>query len=254
MDNFYRSLQKIAAKFGYNFEVKPLSKRGFPEYVDEEFANLFRKYRDKTMVPWGGVFMAYRAAQHIARNDIGGSVVECGVWRGGCALIMAEAMQRISGASREFYLYDTFTGMSEPTKYDTCSEGEAHHFFKKSKKAAGYVDWCYASFDEVMENIRNSPYPTELFHLVKGKVEDSLPGIAPEQIALLRLDTDFYESTRHELIHLYPRLVSGGVLICDDYGFWDGARKAVDEYIAMLETPPFLQVDTDTGRAIGIKP
>jgi len=68
-------------------------------------------------------------------------------------------------------------------------------------------------------------------HFIKGRVEETIPNAAPEQIALLRLDTDWYESTRHELIHLFPRLTHGGVLIIDDYGYWQGARKAVDEYI-----------------------
>ena len=70
----------------------------------------------------------------------------------------------------------------------------------------------------------------ERIHFVEGKVEDTIPAHAPERIALLRLDTDWYESTRHELEHLYPRLSRGGVLIIDDYGHWQGARQAVDEY------------------------
>ncbi len=75
------------------------------------------------------------------------------------------------------------------------------------------------------------PYPAERVHFVPGKVEDTVPQKAPESIALLRLDTDWYSSTRHELEHLYPRLVSGGVLILDDYGWWQGARQATDEWL-----------------------
>ncbi|HYM86681.1 MAG TPA: TylF/MycF/NovP-related O-methyltransferase, partial [Pseudoxanthomonas sp.] len=70
----------------------------------------------------------------------------------------------------------------------------------------------------------------------------------PECIALLRLDTDWYESTRHEMIHLFPRLCVGGVLILDDYGHWLGARRAVDEYLGEHNVPLFLQRIDYTGR------
>jgi hypothetical protein len=90
-------------------------------------------------------------------------------------------------------------------------------------------------------------------HFVRGRVEDTIPGTVPERIALLRLDTDWYASTRHELIHLYPRLVPGGILIIDDYGHWQGARKATDEFLAGLPTPVFLQRLDYTGR-LAVKP
>ena len=92
------------------------------------------------------------------------------------------------------------------------------------------VEWSYASIEEVQRNMWSTGYPKERMHFVKGPVESTIPEHAPEQIALLRLDTDFYESTRHELEHLFPRLVKGGVLILDDYGHWEGQRAAVDEY------------------------
>jgi len=76
--------------------------------------------------------------------------------------------------------------------------------------------------------------------LVAGAVEDTLPDRAPMEIALLRLDTDWYASTKHELETLYPRLVSGGVLMLDDYGHWTGCRKAVDEYFAANAPAPLL--------------
>ena len=86
------------------------------------------------------------------------------------------------------------------------------------------------------------------FNFIKGKVENTLPEYAPKQIALLRLDTDWYESTKHELIHLFPRLVSGGVLIIDDYGYWIGAKKAVDEYFSQTKTKILLNRIDQTGR------
>src|SRR4051812_3061346 len=111
---FYNWLQSVAHRLGYSFEVRALKEGTFPSYVEPEFIALLRKYRDKTMVPWGGLHTAYRAAAYIARNHIPGAVVECGVWRGGCALIMAEAIVKVADPVYNFYLYDTYAGMTEP--------------------------------------------------------------------------------------------------------------------------------------------
>ena len=113
--------------------------------------------------------------------------------------------------------------------------------------------WCVASVESVRKNIVSTGYPESKIHLVKGKVEESVPLHAPERIALLRLDTDWYESTKHEMTHLYPRLVPNGVLIIDDYGHWQGAREAVDEYFAGQKFKPLLNRLDYTGRLI-IKP
>ena len=105
----------------------------------------------------------------------------------------------------------------------------------------------------VRELLRSTGYPSERVHVVRGAVEETLPGHAPDRLALLRLDTDWYESTRHELQELYPRLATGGVLIVDDYGHWEGARRAVDEYFAGAGPAPLLQRIDYTGR-MAVKP
>ncbi len=92
--------------------------------------------------------------------------------------------------------------------------------------------WAYSALEEVKHNLLSTGYPAERISFIKGKVEETIPLNAPPQIALLRLDTDWYESTYHELVHLFPRLSSGGILIIDDYGHWKGARKAVDKYFS----------------------
>ena len=253
MDNLYRWLQSVTQKFGYNFEVKRFDAEAFPAYVGPHFIKLLQKYRDKTMVPWGGLLMSYQAARYVSKNRIPGAIVECGVWRGGCSLIMAEAIAQGPHDGYEFYLYDTYAGMAEPGEKDASSVGHARNFFSKAKKAKDHIDWCYASVDEVRQNIIASGYPIDRFKIVKGKVEETIPKTVPERIALLRIDTDWYESTCHEMEHLFPRIVRGGVFICDDYGFWEGAQKAVDEYLAKLDEPFLLTVDTATGRAIGVR-
>lgn len=173
-----------------------------------------------------------RAVQYLARHGIPGSVVECGVWKGGSSMASALALQAYEGAHRQLHLFDTFTGMTAPTDADVAFDGSpAEPVYRESLTPDGGSTWCQAALDEVRRNMLSTGYPEANIRLVPGPVESTLPAHAPETIALLRLDTDWYESTRHELEHLYPRLVPGGVLIIDDYGHWEGARRAVDEYI-----------------------
>ena len=104
------------------------------------------------------------------------------------------------------------------------------------------------SEEGVRKLLTGAGYPESRLHFVRGAVEQTLPARAPEQVAILRLDTDWYESTRHELVHLFPRLTVGGVLIVDDYGHWEGARKAVDEYFGAEHAPLLLTRVDYTGR------
>ncbi len=102
--------------------------------------------------------------------------------------------------------------------------------------------------EEARANVLSTGYPAGNVALIKGKVEDTIPAAAPAKIALLRLDTDWFESTDHELKHLYPRLSRGGILIVDDYGYWQGARKAVDQYIAENQLQLLLTRVDDSAR------
>jgi hypothetical protein len=119
-------------------------------------------------------------------------------------------------------------------------------------RAGDHNEWFYSPLDEVQANMRRTGLAPERFEFVRGRVEDTIPARLPERIALLRLDTDWYESTRHELIHLFPLLEPGGVLIVDDYGAWEGARRAVDEYFDETGTKILLSRIDETGR-IGVK-
>jgi hypothetical protein len=153
--------------------------------------------------------------------------------------------------TRQLYLYDTFDGMSEPTKADVSYDDQnAENLLNKHKKDNPV--WAYSTLETVEQTMSLSGYPKSQIHYIKGKVEDTIPSSLPGKIALLRLDTDWYESTKHELIHLFPKLIRGGVLIIDDYGFWKGARKAVEEYFAENNIQILLNRLDDTAR-IAIK-
>lgn len=167
------------------------------------------------------------AVRRVCDEGVPGAIVECGVWRGGSMMAAAMVLAEY-GERRMIYLFDTFDGMPPPGQQDVDQAGNhAATFMAAEEKATGEV-WSACPASEVERNMRSTGYTR--FKLVAGMVEDTVPGKAPTTIAVLRLDTDWYASTRHELEHLYPRLASGGVLIIDDYGHWMGAKKAVDEY------------------------
>lgn len=170
----------------------------------------------------------------------------------------ALTLLRCGEKQRKLRLFDTFEGMPAPTENDQTkymsSQGiiSAAELLASDPSQSGVV-WARSPLEEVRHNLSSIGYPSHQIEFVKGRVEETLPTPAISQIALLRLDTDWYESTRHELVHLYPRLERRGVLIIDDYGHWEGARKAVDEYIAANSLPLLLNRIDYTGR-IAIKP
>lgn len=207
--------------------------------LTESLRNTLDAVRPFTMTSSERVVALVEAVEYVQRAEIPGAFVECGVWRGGSMMAVARTLIGAGGTDRDLHLFDTFEGMSDPTDADFDIQGNtASQLLSTYSKSAGGQSsltkndlvWCYATEADVRANLASTEYPSERMHFVKGLVEETIPGEAPEEIALLRLDTDWYESTKHELIHLYPRLSPGGVLILDDYGHWQGARRAVDEY------------------------
>jgi hypothetical protein len=199
------------------------------------------------------------AVRHCAGTGLQGAFVECGVWRGGSVLAMILTLQDLGVDDRELHLFDTFEGMTEPTEHDTSPFDGAALDQWHDARARGERPWEAVfgpeafSEEAVRATLLATGYPSERLHVVPGPVEQTLPAHDTGDIALLRLDTDWYESTRHELEHLYPRLVRGGVLIVDDYGHWEGARRAVDEFFAEHGPPPLLHRVDYTAR-VAVKP
>lgn len=198
------------------------------------------------------------AVRYLTIRDIRGAFAECGVWRGGSVLAMILTLLELGRSDREIYLFDTFEGMTRPTEADTSPlDGPALEAWRAAERRR-QRPWAELfgedTFDEsaVRALLVDSGYPSERLHFVRGPVEETLPDTAPDELALLRLDTDWYQSTLHELTHLFPRLRDGGVLIVDDYGHWEGARKAVDEYFA-VEHPRLLLTRIDYTGRIAIK-
>jgi O-methyltransferase len=207
-----------------------------------------------TMIGVPRLLSAIDAVRYCVAREVPGAFAECGVWRGGSVLAMVLTLQQLGVDDRDVHLYDTFEGMTEPTEHDVSSLDEpALETWNRAERAEGrpwreLFDPELFSEAQVRETLLATGYPPERFHFVKGPVEETLPDHAPERLALLRLDTDWYRSTRHELEHLYPRLVDGGVLIVDDYGHWQGCRQAVDEYFSTTAAPVLLSRIDYTGR------
>lgn len=235
---------------------RKLGNDAFPAEFSTEDKTLLRDILENelSMVPLEGLCSTLAAAKYVCESGIEGDFVECGVWRGGNAVIAAEIFRRYNSSKRVF-LFDTFEGMTEPTSNDmSLSDGRmAIGQFLASEKGS-YNEWCFASQSEVRSAFSSRDLLSESIVFVKGPVETTLrlDSNLPERISLLRLDTDWYESTKLELEVLFPRLSVGGCLIVDDYGYWSGAKKATDEFFAQIPKKPLFHV-TDRSRRIAVK-
>lgn len=239
-------LKKILRKI-YKDNKAPLDYETL-DFTTEEQADL-RAVTPFTMTSPARIVTLSRCVEHLIRYNIPGDIVECGVWRGGSMMLVARKLIRMNASDRNLFLFDTFDGMTTPDGRDQAWNGSsADDILGNLDKYAGRNEWCYAGKEEVQTNMERTGYPAEKLHLVPGKVEDTLPHPQIKNIALLRLDTDWYESTRHELECLYDKVVPGGFIIIDDYGHWKGAQKAVDEFIEQRQLQVYLHRIDYTGR------
>lgn len=243
-------LNKLAGKF----DLKLVSNKvAMPADIagDGQFMHLYKQVRPFTMTSPERLYALYQAVLYTIEHKIEGDFVECGVWKGGSSMMILKTLQLLNVQDRQIWMYDTYEGMSEPTEEDRDFSGKmAENLLQSSEKADSNSVWCYSSLEEVQRNLATTGYPMENIRFIKGKVEDSIPTSMPERIALLRLDTDWYASTIHELVHLYPLLASKGILIIDDFGHWEGAKKAVLEYFGKQDRMPLIHRIDDTGRII----
>jgi O-methyltransferase len=178
------------------------------------------------------------ASRYIDAARIPGDIVECGVWKGGS--LIASELASTKKIYREYWYFDTFEGMDPPTESDNMA---AHRAYDLGSKDGDSEGWLAASLEEVRANAVQAGCDLDQCHFVKGRVEDTLFSIIqnlPKKIAILRLDTDWYSSTKAALEVLFDRVVANGVVIFDDYGFWQGAKKAVDEFLSERDIAPLL--------------
>lgn len=230
--------------------LRPLAdrfRRFPPDFEPAEIEDI-RAVQPYTMTTPERLVALIRAVHYLMDHDIPGDFVECGVWKGGSMMAIARTLRRRRACERHLWLFDTFTGMPPPTAADVSLRDEPAERLLRTHPSLR----CEADLASVRAAVLATGYPAELVHFVVGRVEETIPAQAPSRIALLRLDTDWYESTRHELEHLFPRVVHGGVLLVDDYGHWRGARRAVDEYLQTHRVPLLLN-RIDYSARIGVK-
>jgi hypothetical protein len=182
------------------------------------------------------------AIHYILTNNIEGCIIECGVDSGDFEYIWIKELMK-NNIVRDIYLYDTFGGLVKPSEYDyTCKDAKLYSMNKdqvyntwKSKIINETTNqWCYTPLEKVQHRLESTGYPRNNLHYIVGDVMETIKDKTkiPEKIAILRLDTDWYESSKYELEQMYDNVVNGGVIIFDDYYHWDGQRRATDDFFS----------------------
>jgi len=183
-----------------------------------------------SLVGWRGLKATSLVMDHIGEGKVEGAIVECGVARGGSAALMAMAAEEMDHCPA-VWLFDSFEGLPNPTRDDFVEgHGETGRHVRPLSRGS-----CLGTYEEVGELLfRRLRLDRKRVRLVKGWFQETLPAtrenIGP--IALLRVDGDWYESTRCCLENLYDQMVVGGYIIVDDYGACYGAKKAIDEFVS----------------------
>jgi hypothetical protein len=201
------------------------------------------------------------AIDYIIKNNIEGDIIECGVDSGNFEYVWIKELMK-NNVVRDIYLYDTFTGLVEPGEYDyTCenatlykmNKDEVYSVWKTHKITEEINGWCYTPLEKVQNRLNSTGYPVEKLHYIVGDVMETLKDKTniPEKIAILRLDTDWYESSKYELEQLYDNVVIGGIIIFDDYYHWNGQRKATDDFFKSINVSyEFIKLDAKTSAII----
>jgi hypothetical protein len=240
-------VQRVANALGYRLERLDAPPPPHRLELDPAYAGIIARVKPFTLTSCERIGSLIDAVRHVTHSRIPGAIVECGVWRGGSMMAAALALMEASD-ERDLYLFDTFAGMTAPTERDFDHRGDMAVDTYRELLVGDQSGWCRAGLEDVTANLKSTGYPLQKCHFVEGDVLETIPAGAPAEIAILRLDTDWYESTRHEMAHLYPRLTPGGILIVDDYGHWNGCRQAVDEYFGAAR--PFMFPIDYCGRAL----
>ena len=221
-------------KIGYNVSKINELENKIPIEASNFEINLINQVKEFSMCDYKNLYLSTQVAKYVKEKNIEGDIVECGVWKGGNLMIF-NSLLKFYKMNKKIFAYDTFEGMTKPSNFDLDFKGNlANDLLVKTKVHSNNHDniWCYSTLDNVKNNIKKITGEIANINFINGDVLETLDKSInlPNKISILRLDTDFYESTKKELEVLFPLLQNGGVLIIDDYGHWSGAKKAVDEY------------------------
>ena len=247
-----KSINKGLNRFGFQLERFTPKGEFFTAMeaskADEE---IYKKVQAYTMSNPDPIYSLITATRYIIENDIAGDFVECGTWSGGCSMAIALTLIELGDTKRNIWIYDTFAGMTEPGAIDVTYGDKvmsALPYWQEKNGSSSGSDWANISLDRVKTNLGSTNYPMEKLKFVEGDVLETLEYSLPNNIALLRLDTDWYDSTKKEMMALYPKLSLGGVCIVDDYGAWAGSKQAVDEFMSENLPRPLMHITDWTTR------
>lgn len=250
-----------AALLPLGYEIRKLEgpAEAQPTPFEASFQQAAERVRPYTMLSQARLYSLFRQAVYCEENGITGAFVECGVWKGGAVALMAMANLTYGKTRRDIHLFDAFDNICEP---DQAVDGEravaeTQKWAKKGNANGRLVplDGFYDQFGgagtlegnrELLEN--NVGYEAVRLHFHKGWFQDTLPADAKDidKIAILRIDGDWYASTKVCLDFLFEKVVRGGFIIIDDYGAYEGCRKAVDEFFAARNLHLFMnQIDNE---------
>lgn len=199
-------------------------RKHYPDILEEEFWELCRDVWDYTCLTLPALYNFYTACVYTVENHVPGDIVECGVFFGGSIMLAMHTIERHEGfADRRVIAVDTFSGFVRRTEHDIDFAGK--EVCQPSKRVHDFYESAHA-------NIRSVPCDQSKVDVVRGDVFEVLePTVNDRQIAVLRLDTDTYDTTKHELEVAWDRVSPGGIVIIDDYGWCLGARKATDDFL-----------------------
>ena len=207
-------------------------------YSDEEILKICAPFTMTTILRQK---QTLESVQYIIENTIEGDLIELGVWKGGSIMIMIYKLLQLGITNRHIHLYDTFNGMTQPSINDVDVHGA------KAIDISRYIDldkWCLSPYDEVYNNIKSTNYPMEYIHFHIGDIMNVQINDIPKQIALLRIDNDWYELHKFELPLFEPNVTQKGIITSDDYSYWSGCKKAIDDYlINKYGTYNIIQID-----------
>ena len=250
MNFLERSVSALAGRAGLTVARTSSLQARLPVEASAADRAIIAAVRPYTITSSERIWSLLQAVSYISREGIPGDLAECGVWRGGSIMAIALRLKEMGVTDRQIWLYDTFEGMTEPTAEDVESDSGRHAKDLLDTTAVGDGNnvWAYSPIEDVRHNVISTNYPSELMRFVAGDVAITLHQEVPSRVSLLRIDTDWYESTKAAMEVLYPRLSLGGVCILDDYGHWEGARQAVDEYFANSDSRPLMHPIDYSGR------
>ncbi len=234
-----QNIEAIAREFLFFKDSFPKDIFNFKKLI------LFKKVYPYTMVGYKRLSNAYELAKLAEKNKISGAFVECGVWRGGCSAVMAFIAEKAK-SNRKIWLFDSFEGLPEPIEKDGIQAKE--YARNKTSGKLSTINQCVGPLEDVEEIFFSKlKINKDNVEIKKGWFQDTLPEeknkVGP--IAILRLDGDWYESTKCCLDNLYDKVIYGGHIVIDDYGYWEGARVAVDEFLTERKVKPdFIKIDS----------